>query len=130
MKLDEQSRVREKPAGGARRQHRAARDCTARHRGLRVFRKALFRARTLVFCVSNGASRVHRNQSVVLGFWFEKTGRGILGFFRTAKPMTASQGHIQNEQQSDFLRFPMISRAVGVVPLKYEQGYLSAHRQW
>jgi hypothetical protein len=25
--------------------------------------------------------------------------------------MTASQGHIQNEQQGDFLRFPMISRA-------------------
>jgi hypothetical protein len=48
---------------------------------------------------------------VVLGFLFEKTGRSILGFFRTAKPMTASQGHIQNEQQGDFLRFPMISRA-------------------
>jgi hypothetical protein len=35
--------------------------------------------------------------------------------------MTASQGHIQNEQQGDFLRFPVISRAVGVVPLKYEK---------
>jgi len=114
--VEKQIRVKEKRPGGVRRGITLLATVLLGIVACVLF-GGLYFFQELLFFVGLAALLVFFAASLyLLGILAYKAGQGILGFFRTVKPITASQGHIQNEQQDDFLRSPVISRAAGSSP--------------